>query len=105
MLNRRSKRRYVCILHEGEANFSVNAIKKRYCELFGSIGTEKAAIRLVRSNANRAIIKCRLDQLDNVLVAITFTCPSMLVLDVSGSIKRLQLRKREFKESNEEITL
>lgn len=105
MLNRRSKRRYVCILHQGEANFSVNAIKKRYCELFGSIGTEKAAIRLVRSNYNRTIISCRLEQVNNVLVAITFTCPSLLVLDVSGSIKRLQLRKREFMQSNEVITL
>jgi RNase P/RNase MRP subunit POP5 len=105
MLNRRSKRRYVCILHVCEANDSVNAIKKRYSELFGSIGTEKAAIKLVRSNANRAIIKCRLEELDNVLVAITFTCPSPLVLDVSGSIKRLQFRKGEVKEANEAILL
>lgn len=98
MLNRRSKRRYVCILSEGEANFSVNAIKKRYCDLFGSIGTEQAEIRLVRLNANCAIIRCRLEQIENLLVAITFTYPSVLVLDVSGSIKRLQLRKGEFKE-------
>ena len=95
MLNRRSKRRYISIFHQDLSTFSVNAIKTRYCDLFGSIGVEKAAIRIVRSNGNRAIIKCRLEELDNVLVAITFTYPSLLVLDMSGSIKRIELRKRE----------
>ena len=92
MLKRRSKRRYISILYEDVSNFSVNAIKKRYCDLFGSIGLEKAAIRMVRSNANRALIKCRLEQLDNV---------SLVVLDLSGSIKRLELRKRELNEATE----
>jgi RNase P/RNase MRP subunit POP5 len=93
MLKRRSKRRYVTIMHDGKANDSVNAIIKRFCELFGSIATEKAAIRLVRSNANQTIIKCRLEELDNVLVAITLTDPPAVTLDMSGSIKRLQHRK------------
>jgi RNase P/RNase MRP subunit POP5 len=93
MLKRRSKRRYVSIMHDGEANDSVNAIIKRFCELFGSIATEKAAIRLVQSNANQAIIKCRLDQLDSVLVAIALTDPPAVTVDMSGSIKRIQLRE------------
>jgi len=105
MLNRRSKRRYISIFHEDVSFCSENTIKKRYCDLFGSIGVEKAAIRMVRSNANRAIIKCRLEQLDNVLVAITFTYPSLLVLDMSGSIKRIEHRKRELDEENRLTTL
>jgi RNase P/RNase MRP subunit POP5 len=93
MLKRRSKRRYVSIMHYGEANDLVNAIIKRFAELFGSIATEKAAIRLVRSNTNQTIIKCRLEELDNVLVAITLTEPPAVTVDMSGSIKRIQLRK------------
>lgn len=105
MLNRRSKRRYISVFHGDVSNFSENAIKKRYCDLFGSIGVEKAAIRMVRSKANRALIKCRLEQLDNVLVAITLTYPSLLVLDVSGSIKRIEHRKRELDEAIKLATL
>jgi RNase P/RNase MRP subunit POP5 len=93
MLKRRSRRRYIFIIHDGEANDLVNAIIKRFGELFGSIATEKAAIRLVRSNANQAIIKCRLEELDNVLVAISLTDPPAVTVDMSGSINRLWLRK------------
>jgi RNase P/RNase MRP subunit POP5 len=93
MLKRRSKRRYLCIMHSGEANDSVNAVIRRFSELFGSIATEKAAIRLVRSSTNEAIIKCRLEQLNNVLVAISLTDPPAVTVDMSGSIRRLQRRK------------
>jgi RNase P/RNase MRP subunit POP5 len=60
-------------------------------ELFGSIATEKAAIRLVKSNA-ATMIKCKLDQLDNVLVAIALADPPAATLSMSGSMKRLQRR-------------
>lgn len=90
MLNRRAKRRYLSVMHGGQATDAANAIVKRYSELFGSIATEKAAIRLVKSESSAAIIKCRLDQLDNVLVAIALTNPPLVTLDMSGSIKRLQ---------------
>ena len=93
MLKRRSKRRYLSIIHSGEANDSVNAVIRRFSELFGSIATEKAAIRLVRSSTNEAIIKCRLEQLNNVLVAISLTDPPAVTVDMSGSIRRLQRRK------------
>jgi RNase P/RNase MRP subunit POP5 len=93
MLKRRSKRRYLSIMHSGEANDSVNAIIKRFSELFGSIATEKAGIRLVQSSTNEAIIKCRLEQLNNVLVAIALTDPPAVTVDMSGSIKQLQRRK------------
>jgi RNase P/RNase MRP subunit POP5 len=93
MLKRRYKRRYVTIMHDGGTNDALNAITKRFCELFGSIATEKAAIRLVRSNADQAIIRCRLQELDNLLVAIALTDPPAVTMDMSGSIKRLWLRK------------
>ncbi|HKZ61919.1 MAG TPA: hypothetical protein VJZ68_05830 [Nitrososphaera sp.] len=92
MLNRRPKRRYLSVMHAGPASDAVNAIVKRCSELFGSIATEKAAIRLVKSEGNATIIKCRLDQLDKVLVAITLTDPPTVTLDMSGSIKRLKCK-------------
>lgn len=92
MLNRRAKRRYLSVMHAGPGSGAVNAIVKRFSELFGSIATEKAAIRLVKSEGNTTIIKCRLDQLDKVLVAITLTDPPTVTLGLSGSIKRLQCK-------------
>jgi RNase P/RNase MRP subunit POP5 len=94
MLKRRSKRRYLSLIHDGEANDSVNAIIKRFSGLFGSIATEKAAIKLVCSSANETIIKCRLEQIDNVLVAIALTDPPTVTVDMSGSIKQLKRCKR-----------
>lgn len=92
MLKRRAKRRYLSILHEGQANDAVNDISKRCSELFGSIATEKAAIRLVKSEDGMTKIKCRLDQVDNVLVAIALVNPPVVTMDMSGSMKRLQRR-------------
>jgi len=92
MLKRRAKRRYLSILHGGQANDTVNDISKRCSELFGSIATEKAAIMLVKSEGGTTIIKCRLDQLDNVLVAIALADPPVVTMDMSGSMKRLQRR-------------
>jgi RNase P/RNase MRP subunit POP5 len=78
-------------MHAGQAGDMVNAIAKRCSELFGSIAAEKAGIRLVKSNGV-TIIKCRLDQLDNVLAAIVLTDPPAVTLDMSGSIRQLQRR-------------
>ena len=91
MLRRRAKRRYLSVIHAGQASDAVNAIAKRYLELFGSIAAEKAAIKLVKSN-DATIIKCRLDQLDDVLIAVALTDPPMATLDMSGSVKQLQRR-------------
>jgi len=92
MLKRRAKRRYLSILHGGQAGDAVNTITKRCSELFGSVGTEKAAIRLVKSEDDTTIIKCRLDQLDNVLIAIALADSPVVTMDMSGSVKRLQRR-------------
>ena len=91
MLRRRAKRRYLSVIHEGQAGDAVNAITRRYSELFGSIAAEKAAIKPVKSN-DATIIKCRLDQLDDVLIAVALTDPPMVTLDMSGSVKQLRRR-------------
>jgi len=96
MLKRRSKRRYLSIIHAGESSASVNAITKRFCELFGTIAAEKAAIRLVRQGANESIIKCRLDELEKVLVAISLIDPPVVTIAMSGSIRKLKRQRRQY---------
>jgi len=93
MLKRRSKRRYLSIMHTGESSDSVNAIIKRFSELFGSIAAERAAIRLVQQSGNESIIRCRLEQLDNLLVAITLIDPPVVTVAMSGTIRQLRSRK------------
>ena len=92
MLKRRSKRRYLSIKHAGQSSDSVNAIIKRCSELFGSIAAEKAAIRLVKGGENESIIKCRLEYVENVLVAITLIDPPIVTSGMSGTIKQLRSR-------------
>jgi RNase P/RNase MRP subunit POP5 len=91
MLRRRAKTRYLTIMHGGQVvNAAVNSITRRCIELFGHVVAEKASIRLVRSDgATTIIIKCRLEQLDNVLAAIALTDPPVVTLDMSATIKRL----------------
>ena len=92
MLRRRAKRRYLSILHGGQATEAVDLITKRCSELFGAVAAEQAAIRLVRSG-DITIIKCRLSRLDDVLAAIALASPPVVSLGMSGSVKRL-LRRR-----------
>jgi RNase P/RNase MRP subunit POP5 len=93
MLKRRSKRRYLSITHASRSSNSVSAITKRCSELFGTIAAEKAAIRLVQEGANESIIKCRLDALENVLVAISLVDPPAVTIALSGSIRQLRRRR------------
>jgi RNase P/RNase MRP subunit POP5 len=90
MLKRRSKRRYLSIVHTGHAADAVDAILKRCTELFGSIVAERAAVRLVKSDGNTTVIKCRLEQLDNLLISIALTDPPVVTTGMSGTVKRLE---------------
>jgi RNase P/RNase MRP subunit POP5 len=92
MLRRRAKRRYLSILHAGQATETVDLITRRCSELFGSVAAEQASIRLVRSDGT-TVIKCRLDKLDSVLAAIALSSPPIVSLGMSGSVKQL-LRRR-----------
>lgn len=92
MLKRRAKRRYLSIVHAGQADDAVNSIVLRCSGLFGSIAAEKAAIRRVKAEHDITIIKCRLEQLDSVLASIALVDPPMVALDMSGSMKQLKRR-------------
>ena len=92
MLKRRPKRRYLSIKHAGQSRDSVNAIIKRCSELFGSVAVEKAAIRLVQEGEKESIIKCRLEYIENVLVAITLIDPPAVTTAMSGTLKQLRSR-------------
>ncbi len=76
----------------GDADEAVDTIVKRCSDLFGSIATENAAIRLVKSENGVTIVKCKLEELDKVLASIALSDPPVLSLDMSGSIKRLGRR-------------
>lgn len=91
MLRRRAKRRYLAIMHCGPAQEAVDSITKRCSELFGSVAAAQASIRLMKSS-NATIIRCRLDQLDNVLAAIALASPPVVALGMSGSVKQLKRR-------------
>jgi RNase P/RNase MRP subunit POP5 len=79
-------------MHTAPASEAVNSIIRRCSDLFGSVATENAAIRLVKSESNDVtIIKCRLDQLENVLVAIALSDPPVVTIGMSGSLKQLRL--------------
>jgi RNase P/RNase MRP subunit POP5 len=82
-------------MHAGDSTNSVNAITKRFSELFGTIATEKAAIRLMQQGTNESIIKCRLEQLQNVLVAVSLIDPPAVTIAMSGSIRQLRRRRRQ----------
>jgi RNase P/RNase MRP subunit POP5 len=76
----------------GSASDAIDVIAKRCSDLFGSIATEKAAIRLVKSESNTTVVKCRLDQLNNVLASIALSEPPVVTLEMSGSVKGLRRR-------------
>ena len=77
-------------MYADQAADAVSVIERRHAELFGFIATQRAAIRLIQSEKNVIIVKCRLEQLDNFLVTIALTEPAAVTLGMSGSIKRLR---------------
>lgn len=98
MLKRRSKRRYLAILHgtDSEAmsreEFNIlNSITKRNSELFGHISTELSSVRLIRSHQkNMIIISCWLQYVDNILSTIGLIDPPLVTIVISGTLKRLR---------------
>lgn len=94
MLKRRPKRRYLSVVQAGKSGDPVAAIKKRFSELFGTIATENAALRLIEHRENEFIIKCATEQLEKVLVAIALTDPPVITIDMSGTLKQLRKRRQ-----------
>ena len=98
MLKRRYKRRYIGIICEPTARKPdhraiYQLILKRNSELFGYVLNQISYIKLAKNNHTRlTIISCRTESLDQVLVTLAFLHPSLIVVDVSGSINKLKLR-------------
>ena len=99
MLKRRYKRRYIGIVHRLQAadldkSDLFSLIQERNSELFGYVFNEVSNLKLVKQDrSGLTIISCRAKSLDEVLVSLTFMDdPSLLVVDVSGSINKLKKR-------------
>ena len=91
-LKRREKRRYISIIHQGKAEEAFSALERRHAELFGSVASARAALRLLGSAGNVMTARCSLLQVSTVLVAIALSDPAMATLDMSSSMKRMNRR-------------
>jgi RNase P/RNase MRP subunit POP5 len=98
MLKRRYKRRYIGIVNQPQAadldkSDLFSLIQERNSELFGYVFNEVSNLKLVKQDqSGLTIISCRAKSLDQLLVSLTFMDPSLLVVDVSGSINKLKKR-------------
>ena len=98
MLNRRYKRRYIGIyygpLASNRDNRSIfQSIMDRNSELFGYIFNHISYIKLAKKEHSRLmVISCRTESLDQVLISLAFLKPAVIVVDISGSIRKLKAR-------------
>jgi RNase P/RNase MRP subunit POP5 len=98
MLNRRYKRRYIGIycgsLSSNRDQRSIfQSVLDRNSELFGYIFNQTSYIKLIKKeHSSLIVISCRTESLDQVLISLTFLRPAVIVVDVSGSIRKLKAR-------------
>jgi len=95
MLRHYEKRRYVAILYDEThlyKPFQLHEIMvKRFKELFGVIHCELAMLRLYDSEfGNILFIGCKLKYLDNFLFSLSMTQPPVVVISLSGTLKKLR---------------
>ena len=93
VLRRKPKKRYLTLMHGGRDVDALDSLTKRCTELFGHIVVEKAGLRLMRSDGDLVIIRCRLSQIHQVLVGVALTDPPLVAVDMSATIGRLQKRR------------
>ncbi len=99
----KKKFRYACIYLQNNdgliySNF-LSDFYKRLVELCGSIDFHKTNVRIIDVDTvskKFLVIKCKLDYVDNVLLSMYFTNYPILILPMSGTIKQLKKRVREF---------
>ena len=107
----KKKFRYTCIYFQNRNNYQndfkllftnfTQSFNRKLEGLFGSLDFYKSNIKIIKINSlppNFVIIKCRLEYVDNVLMAIYFTNSPLLILPVSGTIKQLKKRINGFLE-------
>ncbi len=77
-------------MHEGADVLAV--VQKRHSELFGSVATQKASLRLMKDENKVAVLRASLEEAESVLAAIALCDPPMVTVDMSSSMKRLRRR-------------
>jgi RNase P/RNase MRP subunit POP5 len=98
MLNRRYKRRYIgiycgCMSSNRDQRSIFQSVLDRNSELFGYIFNQTSYIKLTKKeHSHLIVISCRTESLDQVLISLTFLRPAVIVVDVSGSIRKLKTR-------------
>lgn len=95
MLNHREKRRYVAIMYDDNAKdrpFQLNEkIGIRFKELFGVFQMQSAMFKIYDSDfGNIMIMGCKLKYLDYFLVSLVLGEPSLTVISISGTLKKLR---------------
>src|ERR1041384_589098 len=95
MLRHREKRRYFAISYSETYSYKSfqlhEIIVKRFKELFGVLHCELAMLRLYDSEfGNTLLIRCKLKYLDNFLFALSMTQPPLIVIGLSGTLKKLR---------------
>jgi RNase P/RNase MRP subunit POP5 len=95
MLRHREKRRYFAISYSETQSYKPfqlhEIIVKRFKELFGVLHCELAMLRLYDSEfGNTLLIGCKLKYLDYFLFSLSMTQPPVIVLSLSGTLKKLR---------------
>jgi RNase P/RNase MRP subunit POP5 len=95
MLNHREKRRYVAIMFNDDGEYRpfqlIEKIRIRFKELFGIFQLQSATLKLYDSElGNIMIVGCKLPYIDYFLVSVVLCEPSLTVLCISGTLKRLR---------------
>lgn len=95
VLKHREKRRYVAILYSETQLYKPvqlhEIIVRRFKELFGVLHCELAMLRLYDSEfGNTLLIGCKLKYLDNFLFSLSMTQPPVIVISLSGTLKKLR---------------
>jgi len=95
MLNHREKRRYVAIMYDESAIYQPFQLHERigirFKELFGIFQMQSAMLKLYDSEfGNIMIVRCKLKYLDYFLVSLVFSEPSLTVVSISGTLKKLR---------------
>jgi RNase P/RNase MRP subunit POP5 len=93
VLRRKPKKRYLALMHGGRDVDALDSLTKRCIELFGHVVVEKAGLRLMRSDDDIIIVRCRLSQIHHFLVGVALTDPPLVAVDMSANIGRLRKRR------------
>lgn len=94
-LKRRYKRRYIAILCRLPPTDLIERARERAVDMFGNVTTQKAFLKTIEKvGSDLHVIRCRSEYLTEVLCAITLIDHenSMVVIDISGTLRSLRSR-------------